>query len=71
MHNTRTLIREYPSSNPNAGQEIYLAIYNIWKKIINLSNENVIVIYADPWGKLREIPLSKTDEKIYWTKTLL
>jgi len=67
MDNTRTLTREYTSASPNAGQEIYVSVFNIWKRGISIPNQNATLIYVDPIGRWIEIPLSETDENIHWT----
>jgi hypothetical protein len=69
MHNTRTLIQEYTSASPAAGQEMHIAVNNIWKRCISIPNANAIVIYVDPFGDDIEISLSETEENIYWTTT--
>ncbi|MFC1486748.1 hypothetical protein ACFLRN_03560 [Thermoproteota archaeon] len=69
MHNTRTLIQEYTSASPNPGLEMYVAIHNIWNRGISIPNEKATVIHIDPFGRWREIPLSETDQNIYWTIT--
>ncbi len=67
MENTRTLMREYISVSPSAGQEIYASMYNIWKRGISVPNNYVNLIYVDPLGQWVTINLSETDENIYWT----
>ena len=66
IENSRTLIREYAHATPNAGQEIYVPIHNIWKRGISITNQNASLIYIDPLGKWVTIPLSETEESIHW-----
>jgi hypothetical protein len=68
MDNTLTLTREYAPASSSAGQEIYVSVYNIWKRGISIPNNYVNLIYVDPLGEWVRIPLSETVEYIYWTR---
>jgi hypothetical protein len=67
MDNTLTLTREYTPASSSAGQEIYVSVYDIWSRGISIPNEYARLIYVDPLGEWVTIPLSETDENIYWT----
>lgn len=69
MDNTRTLSREYIPESSSSGLSIYVSRYNIWTKAANIPNDQVSVAYAKPFiGGNVTIPLSETDERIYWTQ---
>jgi hypothetical protein len=66
MENTRTLTREYTQASPSAGQAFFIQIYNIWRRGISIPNNETTIIYVDPFGEWITIPLSETNEHIYW-----
>jgi hypothetical protein len=68
MENSRTLTREYIQESQRAGQSIYVSVYNLWTKVLNIPNNQAKVIYVHPRGGLVTIPLSETVENIYWTQ---
>ncbi len=68
MENSRTLTREYDLESSSSGQSIYVSVYNIWTKSLNIPNNQVKVIYVNSVGEWVTIPLSETVENIYWTQ---
>ena len=69
MENSRTLTQLYKLENPNAGQQFYVSVYNIWTEVFTMPNGFVYVIYTNNAGEWVYIPLSETVETIYWTQT--
>ena len=67
MENSKVLTQEYTKVSSNAGQEVYVPLHNIWKRAVTMQNEKANVIYVDPLGKWVTIPLSETEETVYWT----
>jgi hypothetical protein len=68
MENGRSSTREYIPEILNSGQEIYVSHYNLWTKTVSIPNNVVNVTYESSSGELVEVPLSNTDEQIYWKK---
>ena len=68
MENSRTLTREYAPESSNAGQSIFVSVYNLWTNILNIPNKHVNVIYVNSYGGLVTIPLSEAVETIYWAQ---
>lgn len=66
MENTHTLTREYSQESSDDGQSIYVSVYNIWTKSMNIPNNQVKVIYVNSVGEQKTISLSETAENIYW-----
>jgi hypothetical protein len=66
MDNSVTLTREFEPVSPSAGQEIYVSRFNIWKNCISIPNSQASFIYVNPFGLWIKIPLSETEESIYW-----
>ena len=66
MENSFTLTREFDPINQNAGQAIYVSRFNIWKKALSIPNSQASFIYVNPFGLWMKIPLSETEENIYW-----
>jgi hypothetical protein len=66
MENTHTLTREYTQASPSAGQALFVQIYNIWWRGISIPNNETTIIYVDSFGENVTIPLSETNEHIYW-----
>jgi hypothetical protein len=68
MENSVTLSREFDPVSPSAGQAIYVSRFNIWTKALTIPNSQVEVTYINPVGEWVTVPLSETDENIYWTQ---
>jgi hypothetical protein len=68
IENNFTLSREFDPVSPSAGQAIYVSRYNIWTKALTIPNNEVEVTYINPVGEWVTVPLSETDENIYWTQ---
>jgi hypothetical protein len=68
MENSRALTREYNLESSNSGQSIYVSVYNIWTKALNIPNNQTEIIYVNSVGELETISLSETVENIYWTQ---
>jgi hypothetical protein len=68
MENSVTLSREFDPVSPSAGQAIYVSRFNIWTKALTIPNSQVEVTYVNPLGEWVTVPLSETDENIYWTQ---
>jgi hypothetical protein len=68
MENSRALTREYGLESPTSGQSIYVSVYNIWTKILNIPNNQVNVIYVNSLGEWVTVSLSETVENIYWAQ---
>jgi hypothetical protein len=66
MDNSVTLTREFDPVSPSAGQAIYVSRFNIWKKAMSIPNNQASFIYVNPFGLWIKIPLSETEENIYW-----
>ncbi len=66
MENSLALTREFDPVSPSAGQAIYVSRFNIWKKAMSIPNSQASFIYVNPFGLWMKIPLSETDENIYW-----
>jgi hypothetical protein len=66
MDNSVSLNREFESVSPSAGQAIYVSRFNIWKKAISIPNDQASFIYVNPFGLWIKIPLTETEETIYW-----
>ena len=65
MENSLTLSREFHPVNPNAGQAIYAAVFNIWTKILTIPNNQVRLHYYY-LGEEVKVRLSETAETLYW-----
>jgi hypothetical protein len=68
IENSVTLTREFDPVSPSAGQAIYVSRFNIWTKALSIPNSQVEVTYVNPLGEWVTVPLSETDENIYWTQ---
>jgi hypothetical protein len=68
IENNFTLTREFDPVSPSAGQAIYVSRYNIWTKALTIPNSQAEVTYINPLGEWVTVPLSETDENIYWTQ---
>jgi hypothetical protein len=68
IENNFTLSREFDPVSPSAGQAIYVSRYNIWTKALSVPNNEVEVTYINPVGEWVTVPLSETDETLYWTQ---
>jgi len=68
IENSVTLTREFDPVSPSAGQAIYVSRFNIWTKALTIPNSQVEVTYINPLGEWVTVPLSETDENIYWTQ---
>jgi hypothetical protein len=68
MENSVTLTREFDPVSPSAGQAMYVSRFNIWTKALTIPNSQVEVTYINPVGEWVTVPLSETDENIYWTQ---
>ena len=66
MDNSLTLTREFDQVSPSAGQATYVSRFNIWKKAMSIPNSQASFIYVNPFGLWIKIPLSDTEESIYW-----
>ncbi len=66
MENSLTLTREFDPISQSAGQAIYVSRFNIWKKALSIPNSQASFIYVNPFGLWMKIPLSETEENIYW-----
>jgi len=66
MENSLTLTREFDPISQSAGQAIYVSRFNIWKKALSIPNSQASFIYVNPFGLWMKIPLSNTEENIYW-----
>jgi hypothetical protein len=66
MENSLTLTREFDPVSQSAGQAIYVSRFNIWKKALSIPNSQASFIYVNPFGLWMKIPLSETEENIYW-----
>nr|MQY61788.1 hypothetical protein [archaeon] len=66
MENSLALTREFDPVSPSAGQAIYVSRFNIWKKAMSIPNSQASFIYVNPFGLWMKIPLSETEENIYW-----
>lgn len=68
MENSRTLTHEYALESPNAGQELGVAVYNIWKNVVTIPNKYIEVKYLNASGEVEQVSLSETVEEIYWSQ---
>jgi hypothetical protein len=68
IENSVTLTREFDPVSPSAGQAIYVSRFNIWTKALTIPNSQVEVTYINPVGEWVTVPLSETDENIYWAQ---
>jgi hypothetical protein len=68
MENSRALTREYNLESSNSGQSIYVSVYNIWTKALNIPNNQTEIIYVNSLGEWETVSLSETVENIYWTQ---
>ncbi len=66
IENSLTLTREFDPISQSAGQAIYVSRFNIWKKALSIPNSQASFIYVNPFGLWMKIPLSQTEENIYW-----
>jgi hypothetical protein len=66
MENSVTLTREFEPVSPSAGQGIYVSRFNVWKNCLSIPNSQASFIYVNPFGLWIKIPLSETEESIYW-----
>jgi hypothetical protein len=66
--NSVSLSREFDPVSPSAGQAIYVSRYNIWTKALTIPNSQAEVTYINPVGEWVTVPLSETEENIYWTQ---
>jgi hypothetical protein len=66
MDNSITLTREFDSVSPRAGQATYVSRFNVWKNAMSIPNSQASFIYVNPFGLWIKIPLSETEENIYW-----
>ncbi|MFW6111387.1 MAG: hypothetical protein ACOC6H_05060, partial [Thermoproteota archaeon] len=67
MENSHTLTREYVIRE-DSGQRMYLSVYNLWEKVVTISDHNVHISYQEGDGKQVSIPLSETRKEIYWSQ---
>jgi len=68
IENSVTLTREFDPVSPSAGQAIYVSRFNIWTEALSIPNNEVEVTYINPVGEWVTVPLSETDETLYWTQ---
>jgi hypothetical protein len=66
MDNSFMLTREIDRVSPIAGQEMYVSRFNIWKRAMSIPNSQASVIYVNPFGLWIKIPLTETEQNIYW-----
>ncbi len=66
IDNSFTLTREIDPVSPNAGEEMYVSRYNIWKRTMSIPNNQASFIYVNPFGLWIKIPLTETEQNIYW-----
>ena len=68
IENTVTATREYDTVSPNAGQEIHVSRYNLWKRLISIPNEKTEFRYLNSAQVWVTVPLSETQITVYWTQ---
>jgi hypothetical protein len=66
MDNSLMLTREIDRVSPIAGQEMYVSRFNIWKRAMSIPNSQASFIYVNPFGLWIKIPLTETEQNIYW-----
>jgi len=68
MENSVTSTREFDNISPNAGQEIHVSYYNIWRRVLKMPNAEEEFRYLNDEEKWVSIPLSESQITNYWTQ---